>query len=611
MPSTSKGSSNLGKKRRSSQLKKAKSVISTFFSSFADDPQDSPEKVEVTPEETLIAGKISRLPFPFVIQRGIFDFITSLQGWLAFIRLNYVSLLLFVAGIAVLFSLIGGAFHLSHYSTNLFVGIETEELDRPGLRFFEEYNNGSRDLPYRHPVLILPGFITTGLEIWEANTTCLRNLNMNPSLRQWMLGPTMILLFLRDPACWLYIFSLDPETGLDRKGSRIRGGEGASSVSEFVPGFWVWEKIIRNLADIGYDQSTLAFATYDWRLSPDLMQKRDGFYHRMRHLILQLYDHHQRRVVVIGHSYANIVLREFLNWVEKEEEGFIGKYISDIINVGGPTLGVAKTLSAVLFGEVQDTLTIPKGFRTVLDKVMEPSMRFNFTRTWSCMFGMLPHTCLDFSDGILESGEGEKWNTEEALILLQEECSRAGYTNCAERVRAHIARFKDQLPSLPAAHNTTMYCLYGIEKPTETGYHVKRENFPGSPDRNELSANLSAPHKGVKLGNGDGTVPLPSLAYMCRAENGWKKSLKKVITMEFTHNTSQASLLDFRGGSSSADHVDILGNHKALEVILRVVSGVDEGSSKSPHHHPPLEDQFFSNVTDVMESDVVKKCRAL
>jgi len=60
----------------------------------------------------------------------------------------------------------------------------------------------------------------------------------------------------------------------------------------------------------------------------------------------------------------------------------------------------------------------------------------------------------------------------------------------------------------------------------------------------------------------DGTVPLISLGYMC--DKGWKDSLYnpagiKVITREYYHET--ASSFDLRGGSKTADHVDILGNY--------------------------------------------------
>ena len=34
-----------------------------------------------------------------------------------------------------------------------------------------------------------------------------------------------------------------------------------------IGGFWVWAKMIENLADIGYDASSMHMASYDWRLA--------------------------------------------------------------------------------------------------------------------------------------------------------------------------------------------------------------------------------------------------------------------------------------------------------------------------------------------------------
>lgn len=524
--------------------------------------------------------------------------------------------------------------------SNVFVAIDTQEPDRPGLHFYERFNNGSSDLPHRRPVLILPGFITTGLEVWEANNTCLKKLNIHLSLRQWMLSAKMILLAIRDPACWLELFSLDPHSGLDKAGMRVRGGEGAASVGEFVPGFWVWEKIIRNLADIGYDTNNFAVASYDWRLSPDLLHSRDGFFYRMKHLILQLYEqHHGRKIVVIGHSYANVVLVEFIRWAEEQEAGFVNTYVSNIINIGGPSLGTFKTLSATLFGDVRDTLDISRVLRRALDQVVDANLRTNFSRTWSSLLAMLPHPCLEYEGGLLRSSNGLNFSTEEALQKLRLDCEQGGHTLCQEKVAHLLKSGAEELPHLPKALNTTMYCLYGVNKPTEVGYHIRvvesnpHGSLSSSPSHFTLSdkvvANNSSPNGGVVFAEGDGTIPLPSLAYMCRSPNGWKNSFRRVVTLEFPHNVSQAALLDFRGGRSSGDHVDILGNHAALEVILRIVSGVEEEAdqrisqdqyrkennliaAESLTDYPSvMEDRIFSNVDEVLSSKVVEKCRLL
>ena len=79
-------------------------------------------------------------------------------------------------------------------------------------------------------------------------------------------------------------------------------------------------------------------------------------------------------------------------------------------------------------------------------------------------------------------------------------------------------------------------------------------------------------YHGVTNGNGDGTVPLISLGYMC--VEGWQnKDLNPsgipVTTIEYPNRPDTS----VRGGRNTADHVDILGNYKLTMEVLQLVSG--------------------------------------
>ncbi|ELR23917.1 Lecithin:cholesterol acyltransferase [Acanthamoeba castellanii str. Neff] len=81
---------------------------------------------------------------------------------------------------------------------------------------------------------------------------------------------------------------------------------------------------------------------------------------------------------------------------------------------------------------------------------------------------------------------------------------------------------------------------------------------------------------GVQDSQGDGTVPLMSLGYMC--VEGWKREDYpynpagiKVLTREYPHQPSSV-FSDIRGGPATADHVDIMGNYEMTIDILRLVS---------------------------------------
>jgi len=70
--------------------------------------------------------------------------------------------------------------------------------------------------------------------------------------------------------------SLSPETGLDPPDIKVRSTQGFEAADYVVGGYYVWSKIIENLADIGYDPSSMYMAAYDWRLPAQLLEERDG-----------------------------------------------------------------------------------------------------------------------------------------------------------------------------------------------------------------------------------------------------------------------------------------------------------------------------------------------
>ena len=57
--------------------------------------------------------------------------------------------------------------------------------------------------------------------------------------------------------CWLKHMELDAKTGLDVPGINLRPAMGLEAVDYFVPGYAVWAKLIRALADLGYDSNNL------------------------------------------------------------------------------------------------------------------------------------------------------------------------------------------------------------------------------------------------------------------------------------------------------------------------------------------------------------------
>lgn len=106
----------------------------------------------------------------------------------------------------------------------------------------------SQGIKALHPVIMVPGVISTGLESWgteEASRQYFRK-------RLWG-SWTMMRALVMDKAGWKRHIMLDKKTGLDPAGIKLRAAQGFDAADFFITGYWIWNKILQNLATIGYD----------------------------------------------------------------------------------------------------------------------------------------------------------------------------------------------------------------------------------------------------------------------------------------------------------------------------------------------------------------------
>jgi phospholipid:diacylglycerol acyltransferase len=141
----------------------------------------------------------------------------------------------------------------------------TERVNRPGYKL---KNLGAR---VKYPIVMVPGFVTSGLELWGGED-CARK-----HFRQRFWGSmSMAKTFFADRECWRRHLTLDPYTGSDPPSIRLRAAQGFEAADYFMATYWVWSKLIENLADIGYDGSTMTMMSYDWRLGYNVLETRDA-----------------------------------------------------------------------------------------------------------------------------------------------------------------------------------------------------------------------------------------------------------------------------------------------------------------------------------------------
>ncbi|KIR59655.1 phospholipid:diacylglycerol acyltransferase [Cryptococcus bacillisporus CA1873] len=229
-----------------------------------------------------------------------------------------------------------------------------------------------------HPIILVPGIVSTGLESWGTEVVARHFFRK----RLWGTS-TMIRAVLSNKERWVQALSIDPETGLDPPGFKIRAAQGLDAASEFIQGYWIWQKVVENLATVGYDTNSMDLAAYDWRLAYYNLEIRDAYFTRLKNKIEMFHWHNKQKVVLCSHS---------MKWVESDPitNGFGGgggpnwveEHIEAWINVAGSLLGVSKAMTAFLSGEMRDTVELHPAGSWVLEKFFSRRERAKLFRRW-------------------------------------------------------------------------------------------------------------------------------------------------------------------------------------------------------------------------------------
>ena len=362
------------------------------------------------------------------------------------------------------------------------------------------------------------------------------------------------------------------------------------------------------------------------------------------------------KATLISHSMGSQVLFYFFHWVQGKDYGaggadWVEKHVDSWINVSGSMLGALKGLPAVLSGEMKDTAQLNQFAVYGLEKFLGKDERVEIFRAMPGISSMLPKggdavwgTCKSAPDD--EPDQTVSYGT---FINFKESNSTRSPRNLTvdgsidylldnsdtwykDQVLNHyshgIAHTKAEVEAnendprkwinpletrLPMAPSLKIYCFYGIGKGTERSYFYREDLDPLSKLNVTIDTALTRGNidHGVILGEGDGTVPLLSMGYMCA--KGWR--IKRynpagiqVKVYEMPHEPDRFSP---RGGPNTGeliscmsslsyglltdcatgDHVDILGRASLNDLILRVAGGKGE----------QIEENYVSNIKEYAE----------
>ena len=171
----------------------------------------------------------------------------------------------------------------------------------------------------RPPIFLIPGLASTRLVAWKFKkcTGALSKdikvqdnvwLNINLVIR---MGTTIDVDCLKqclelglnqsDTNDWETGCKLRPDEGLDSIASLSPGGIGADLLVGGTNTVYSW--LIQWLADnLGYDVTNMIAFPYDWRLSPSVMETRDGFLSMMRKRIEGAVASSKQPGIMVAHS---------------------------------------------------------------------------------------------------------------------------------------------------------------------------------------------------------------------------------------------------------------------------------------------------------------------
>ncbi|KAK0504549.1 phospholipid:diacylglycerol acyltransferase [Armillaria luteobubalina] len=393
---------------------------------------------------------------------------------------------------------------------------EVWKFNRDGREFQVGEKIAERGLSAEFPVILVPGVISTGLESWSTSP------DYRPFFREKLWGGFNMLsqvTFNREK--WIAAMMLDPITGLDPPGVKIRAAQGIDAASSFIQGYWIWSKIVENLAVVNYDTNNLFLAPYDWRLSYYNLEERDGYFSRLKSVIESFKRREKKRTVIAAHSMGATVMLYFFKWVESPEHGgggptWVEDHIEAYISIAGTHLGVAKAMAAFLSGEMKDTVQMNPAGSYVLERFFSRAERKKLFLSWGgsasmwikggdAIWGNGRFAPDDQSDSIHTHGEliafresqmlsaendsiGNMTSEQAGTWILQhtpttfQKMMETNYSVGIERDEATLKRNDGDHTKwtnplevrLPNAPSMKMYCVYGHGKETERSYWYAR-----------------------------------------------------------------------------------------------------------------------------------------
>ncbi|MCD9641199.1 hypothetical protein HAX54_027268 [Datura stramonium] len=413
--------------------------------------------------------------------------------------------------------------------------------ESPGTRLKNEGLNA------HHPVVLVPGIVTGGLELWEGRP-CSEGL-----FRKRLWGGSFGEIF--KGVCVVDSVNF---TGLDPPGIRVRAVTGLVAADYFAPGYFVWAILIENLAKIGYSHgswyhrlgdlwfsnpSTCYEVIRTWDAVISLLPKGGERSGRSR-------DKSQKKEMCVIQQRGGTCIHSSKKNNVNHTDTWRSIQVKELAKYG----------RLVSFGKVASE--IPCTGSLVIKEIVYESAPISS----SSREELLTEYDGMSRERIKRLTENKAYTARTLIDLL-----RFVAPKTMQRAEAHFSHgLAENLedPNLPDAPDMEIFCSYGVGIPTERSYVYKM-----SPSDRCKSIPLQ-----IDISDGEArhvSTPRTFATYV----------------REYQHKPP-ASFLEGRGTESGA-HVDILGNFALIEDVLRVAagaSGTDLGG-----------DRIYSGIMEMSE----------
>ena len=211
-----------------------------------------------------------------------------------------------------------------HWGSDRRILAMRDKLRKLGSGMYDQKGEGAQAHPFdsnrRPPVFLIPGLASTRLVAWK-HKDCPYSLLQSPIKFHdyvWLNMKLLVQMGAIDGTCWEECMTLGRnQTDSDKgeQGCKLRPDEGLDAIASLAPGglgaellvgqtntLFAW--LVQWLADnLGYDLSNMVGFPYDWRLSPHMMEKRDGFLsHTRRRIEAAVKANGGKPGIVVAHS---------------------------------------------------------------------------------------------------------------------------------------------------------------------------------------------------------------------------------------------------------------------------------------------------------------------